>query len=106
MTEAYQLLIFQLARALNNDTPVDPADVTAIFQFEKQLAFVRLTYAIDAIHLLFTLQYHWTPAQQNLRNSETIATPLATLTTRLNTTVPMSSFSTFASPCLPLVQLC
>ena len=39
---AYQNYIRDLARAMNNDRPINNTDVTAIFEFEREISKVIL----------------------------------------------------------------
>jgi len=48
ITIAYKNYIRDLAQALNNGTSINDADVTAIFEFEQEIATVILIYFICA----------------------------------------------------------
>jgi hypothetical protein len=53
ITIAYKNYIRDLAQALNNGTSINDTDVTAIFEFEKAIATVIVTYFICTTYILF-----------------------------------------------------
>lgn len=73
ITLAYRQFMENLASALTKDTKDVPSDVIAMFLFEKEIS-----------------QYHWTSAEQHLRDNETIRTTIGNLSNALKSTFDFS----------------
>ncbi|CAF1121062.1 unnamed protein product [Rotaria sp. Silwood1] len=69
ITEAYRRFMRDLTTALANNPSWIDNDVDNIFEFEKKIS-----------------EYHWTSAEQRIRDNETVRTTVADLELTLNTT--------------------
>ena len=80
-----------LASALSNDTTHVISDVSAMFLLEKQISRVRSRPSDSALDSLASIvQYHWTNAEQRLRDNETIRTTVGNLSNALISNVGLS----------------
>ncbi|CAF3613336.1 unnamed protein product [Rotaria sp. Silwood1] len=75
ITTAYQNFIRDLARALTNDTSTIDADVTEIYNFEKNIS-----------------KFHWTPAEIRARQNETVRTTIGNLSQTFSTSFDFTNY--------------
>ncbi|CAF4111817.1 unnamed protein product [Rotaria sp. Silwood2] len=75
ITNAYQNFIRDLASALTTDTTMVNADVTSIYNFEKNIS-----------------RAHWTPAEQRARQNETVRTTIGNLSQTFNTPFDFTNY--------------
>ena len=78
-----------LALALTNETKDVASDALAMYLFEKQISQVRSLPTLSNLDTFSysVIQYHWTSAEQRLRDNETIRTTVGNLPTALKSIV-------------------